>query len=140
MKAVPEITVLCCGRTLEPGFYPREGWAEDGGRRVRFIRISCGVAIEPRHLVRLFENGADGILVVTCAREACQSLFGTSCAAGRIRYTQGLLEEVGLGAGRLLLVAGDGLTAAGLAALTAEAAAAFARLGPSPVKSPAGAR
>ena len=54
-------------------------------------------------MLRPFEAGADGVLVLTCAPEKCRSLEGSRRARMRAREAKAVLEETGLGAERILL-------------------------------------
>jgi hypothetical protein len=54
-------------------------------------------------MLRAFEAGADLVGIVACARDNCHYLEGSARAARRSAFVGALLEEIGLGAGRLML-------------------------------------
>jgi coenzyme F420-reducing hydrogenase delta subunit len=59
-------------------------------------------------MLRPFERGLDGVLVLTCGRDNCKSLEGSRRAAMRVRETNNILDEVGLGSSRVLIQQADG--------------------------------
>lgn len=141
MNSVPEIVVLYCGNTVHPNTYPPEGWVSNNGYKSRFIRIPCNKNIEPVNLLKLFGQGVDGIMVVACAQNNCRFLFGSAGAQKRLGYTGKLLEETGLGTGRLLLIAQSGLSSADLNVMAGELAKEVSKLGLNSLKpAPVGAR
>jgi nicotinamide mononucleotide adenylyltransferase len=60
--------------------------------------------LQPEHLLRAFEAGADLVCVVACAEDNCHTLEGSRRAARRSDYVRGLLDQIGSGAERLLLL------------------------------------
>ncbi len=132
----PEITVLYCGETITPGTRIPEGWRDSDSGRARYVRIPCSSKIEPLNIIKLFESGADGVLLVACPHQQCQCLFGNAGAAQRVRYTQRLLDEVGIGGARLTIASQSDLSSDDIKALARELAASVSKLGPSLIKNP----
>ena len=56
------------------------------------------------YLIKAFETGADGVVIVTCKQDACRYLEGNLRAIKRAQAVDALLEEVGLGKGRIKVV------------------------------------
>lgn len=103
-------------------------------KRIRFFPLPCSGRIDPLHLMRALESGADKVYVITCPEGACRYREGNIRAGKRISYTQGLIEEIGLERERLELIitsAGDPVT---IDKLARELLARKASIGPSPVK------
>jgi F420-non-reducing hydrogenase iron-sulfur subunit len=67
------------------------------------VVVPCTGRIQPEHLLRAFEAGAEMVCVVACEEDNCHCLEGSCRAARRCEYVGGLLEEIGLGRGRLAL-------------------------------------
>lgn len=69
----------------------------------RVTAVACTGKLQPEHLLKAFEVGADVVCVVACERDDCHRLEGSRRAAQRVEYVRGLLEESGVGGGRLLM-------------------------------------
>ena len=125
----PEILVLYCGRGLSKQDYLSEGTKKSSGFKARFIMLPCSSKVETGHLIKLIEQGTDGIVVVACPEKQCQFLIGSSRAEKRIKYARTLLDEVGIEADRLGLVRRNDLSADEIMALAEERANAVRLLG-----------
>ena len=55
-------------------------------------------------MVKAFETGADGVVLITCPKGQCHNLEGNMRAQKRTQAVDSLLEEVGLGKGRIIAV------------------------------------
>jgi len=71
---------------------------------LRIIRVPCAGRVDIVHVLRAFEKGAAGVLVMGCQEGACQHLTGNIRAKERVNYTQDLLKEAGIDAGRVKVV------------------------------------
>ena len=69
---------------------------------MREIALPCTGRLQPEHLLKAFEAGADAVCVVTCAGDDCHYLEGSRRAERRVEYVRELLDEIGLGGERLL--------------------------------------
>lgn len=128
------ITIFFC-QQLDPNQdVNRRAIEGELGERIRFFPLPCSGRIDPLHLMRALESGADKVYVVTCPEGACRYREGNMRAKKRIAYTQGLIEEIGLERERLELI----VTSAGNPATVDRMAREFlgreASIGPSPVK------
>lgn len=112
----------------------RRSLEKELGEGIKFFPLPCSGRIDPLHLMRALEAGADMVYLVTCPEGACRYREGNTRAAKRLAYTQGLIEEIGLERRRLELV----VTAAGAPTTVDALAKAFlareACVGPSPVR------
>jgi coenzyme F420-reducing hydrogenase delta subunit len=128
------ITIFFC-QQLDPNQdVNRRAIEGELGERIRFFPLPCSGRIDPLHLMRALESGADKVYVVTCPEGACRYREGNIRAKKRIAYTQGLIEEIGLERERLELIvtpAGNPVTVDKMAR---EFLAREASIGPSPVK------
>jgi hypothetical protein len=70
---------------------------------VRDIALPCTGRLQPEHILKAFETGADAVCVITCAGDDCRYLEGSRRAERRVEYVRGLLDEIGLGGERLLV-------------------------------------
>ena len=130
----PEIVVIYCGRSLADNSCFSEGIKDGPGFKARFTMIPCSSKIEVLNLVKLIEQGVDGIEVIACQERQCQFLLGSTRAENRIRYARKLLGEVGIGANRLGMVRKSNLSVEEVMALVEERANAVRTLGQNPMK------
>ena len=128
--------LLYCPRTLAAG--EEDSLAsllrQPSNVDVRAEKIACGGSVQVPHLMKILEEGADAVQLVTCTDTECQSLTGSSRAAKRIDYACRLLSGFGLGAERLGIYQGSDLRAAELRDLSWERARATEPLGRHPMK------
>lgn len=71
---------------------------------VREIRLPCSGKVNIPYLVKAFESGADGVVIVTCKQDECRHLEGNMRAQKRAQAVDSLLEEIGMGKGRIAVV------------------------------------
>jgi F420-non-reducing hydrogenase iron-sulfur subunit len=95
-KTGSKITIFFCQRIDEDQDINRRPLEKELGPRIRFFPVPCSGRIEPLHLLRALESGADKVYVVTCPEGACRYREGNIRAKKRLAYAQGLIEEVGL--------------------------------------------
>ena len=61
---------------------------------VRIIRLPCTGKVDAIHLMKAFEEGADGVFVAGCLEGQCHYLEGNLRARKRVAYVKRLLAEV----------------------------------------------
>lgn len=71
---------------------------------VRIIPVPCVGRVDVLHILRAFEKGAAGVMVIGCQEGACQHLTGNTRARERAEYAKSLLKEVGIDDSRLRMV------------------------------------
>lgn len=74
------------------------------GDMFKEIRLPCSGKVNIPYLVKAFEAGADGVVIVTCRQNECRHVEGNTRAHKRAQAVDSLLEEVGLGLGRIAVV------------------------------------
>jgi coenzyme F420-reducing hydrogenase delta subunit len=136
MDPTPHIVLLYCPRTLAAGEEDSLSslLRQPSDVDLRPERIACGGSVQVPHLLKILEDGADAVQLVTCSEKECHSLTGSSRAAKRIQYASRLLSEFGLGGERLGIHQGRELGAADLCDLGRERAKTIESLGPHPMK------
>jgi len=103
-KAAPpaslNVTVFRCVNSSRPGAEARRlpQWPVP----VHEVALPCTGRLQPEHLLKAFEAGADAVCVITCAGDDCHYLEGSRRTERRVEYVRGLLDEIGLGGERLL--------------------------------------
>ncbi|MBU2518420.1 MAG: hydrogenase iron-sulfur subunit [Proteobacteria bacterium] len=130
----PRITLLYCRQSLAPEVKPVQGSRTGQGFSVRLVLLPCSSKVQLPHLMRLLEQGSDGLQIAACPEKACQHLVGSTRAEKRLNRGRELLEQVGMGAERLGLERGAGLTLEDLMQMAGRRADAARALGPNPMK------
>lgn len=130
----PDITVLYCGRSLAEPDSAKQGTMQTDGCRVKLVLLPCSSKMEVPQMLHLLKQGADGLVLAACPEGACRFLVGNDRAAKRVEFARGLLEQVGMGAARLVLDRGAGRDLDSLLALAQRQAQEVGPLGPNPLK------
>ncbi len=129
-----EIYVFACQRRVPDAWRPPFAPEEVGGHKVRLIRLPCSAKLSTVHMLRPFETGIDGVLVMTCPEKGCRSLEGSTRAKMRVREANNILDEVGLGRPRVMMKQAAGTGENSFVEAIRELAAEAEQLGPNPVK------
>lgn len=131
---VPEILLLLCRNCRGADADISAISPKTDAFSLRASMLPCSSKVEVSALLKIFENGEDGVEVVGCGKERCRFLTGSTKASQRIQYTRRLLDEVELGADRLGMTHSEALSADALVELARLRAEAVKDLGPNPMK------
>ncbi|RPJ61445.1 MAG: hydrogenase iron-sulfur subunit, partial [Dehalococcoidia bacterium] len=102
-----KIDLLCCSSSFDPDELVRSFGKDSSGLKV--IPLPCSGKVDILYLTKAFETGADGVAVVICKKGDCRYLEGNLRAAKRVEAVDTLLDEIGLGRGRVAIIqVGDG--------------------------------
>jgi F420-non-reducing hydrogenase iron-sulfur subunit len=104
-----DVTVFVCANCARRGCaptsadrprpdIPRFEWQVSA----REILIPCTGRLQPEHVLKAFESGASVVCVVGCRSDNCHYLQGSARCARRADYIRTILNEIGLGADRLM--------------------------------------
>jgi coenzyme F420-reducing hydrogenase delta subunit len=104
------------------------------GERIRFFPLPCSGRIDPLHLMRALESGADKVYLVTCPEGTCRYHEGNIRAQKRVAYVQELIEEIGLERERLELIITPEGNPATIDEMAREILDREALVGPSPMR------
>jgi coenzyme F420-reducing hydrogenase delta subunit len=95
--------------------------------------LPCTGRIDESLLLKAFENGADGVMVVGCLEGDCHYVSGNIRARARVKRVYGILEKIKIGPDRIRmynLSAGEGSK---FALYANEFVERVRELGPSPI-------
>lgn len=95
--------------------------------------LPCTGRIDESLLLKAFENGADGVMVIGCLEGDCHYVSGNIRAKARVERVYAILESIKIGADRIRmynLSAGEG---AKFAEYANEFVDQVEKLGPSPI-------
>ena len=68
---------------------------------VRIIRLPCTGKVDAIHIMKAFEDGADGVFVAGCLEGQCHFLEGNTRAKKKVAYVKKLLAEAEIESERL---------------------------------------
>jgi F420-non-reducing hydrogenase iron-sulfur subunit len=102
-----KVYLFYCASSFD-GVEPALRHGENEGE-LKAIPIPCSGKIDILYLTKAFETGADGVAVLMCPEGECRYLEGNLRARKRAEAVEALLEEIGLGKGRVAVIQmGDG--------------------------------
>ena len=110
-QASAAVTVFVCANCTRPAQAPTSagrklpatpdfGWPWP----VREIVVPCTGRLQPEHILKALESGADLVCAVACQEDNCHYLEGSKRCVRRVDYLRSILQEVGLSRDRLMLV------------------------------------
>ena len=137
-----DIVIYVCRNSLPPGTsasaLSRKLGEANSGMRVVIREVPCSGTSDVIYLLKAFEGGARGVAIITCPLGECRLAEGNYRAQVRVRTIGRLLDEIGLGSERLLLLHGAaGSKGSDLPALIEDAVKRLGALPPSRVAVPA---
>ncbi len=100
---------------------------------VRVIQLPCSGRVDILHLLRAFEDGADGVYVAGCMEGDCHFLTGNLKAARKVEYVKTVLSELGIEPERMEMFNMSSAEGPRFAEVAQEFTQAIKELGPSPV-------
>lgn len=98
-----KIYLFFCSNSLDSEVARRYG-KEHNDDDLKTISLPCSGKVDLLYLIKAFETGADGVMVVTCKQDACRYLEGNLRSSRRVAAVDELLQEIGLGSGRIKVV------------------------------------
>jgi len=99
----PRIIAFCCANCASSAANVAEGMKKALPDNVKIIQVPCTGRIEILHLLKPFEEGADGVYVAGCQEDSCQYINGIAKAAKRVAHVQKMLEELDIEPDRIRL-------------------------------------
>jgi F420-non-reducing hydrogenase iron-sulfur subunit len=97
-----KIHLFCCSSSFDPTELVR--YCSQQGDELRAIPLPCSGKVDILYLIKAFETGADGVAIVACKQGECRYLEGNLRARKRAEAIDTLLEELGLGKGRMVFI------------------------------------
>lgn len=101
---------------------------------VRVIQLPCSGRVDILHLLRSFEDGADGVYVAGCLEGECHYLTGNLKARRKVNYVKKMLEALGIEPERVEMFNMSSSEGPRFAQVAREFTETIRKLGPSPVK------
>ena len=101
---------------------------------IRIIRVPCTGKVDVLHILRAFEKGADGVVVVGCMEGDCHFTSGNFRARKRVEQAKRILDTVGVGGERARMYNLSSAEGPRFAEYAREMDQEIRGLGPSPIK------
>ena len=99
---------------------------------LQFVSMACSSMVKDVFLLRAFEAGADGVIVLVCPEGQCRYVEGNIRANKRVTWVKNLLDEIGLDGRRLSLFNISATDADTFGRVIRETIARLEDLGPNP--------
>ncbi len=90
----PRILAVCCSNCAASAAGVADGMKKALPDNVKVVQVPCTGRIEILHLLKPFEEGADGVYVAGCQEDSCQYISGISKASRRVAHVRKILEEL----------------------------------------------
>ena len=90
----PRIIAFYCSNCASAAADVADGLKMALPESVKIIHIPCTGRIEVLHLLKPFEEGADGVYIAGCQEDSCQYITGVKKAAQRVAHVKKILEEL----------------------------------------------
>ena len=92
----PQIIAFCCNYCSYAAADLAGSIRMSYPANVKIILVPCSGRVDPLHLIRTLEEGADGIFVAGCLEGDCHFETGNFKAKKRVAYVRQLLDEIGI--------------------------------------------
>jgi len=90
-----KIYIFYCANSIDPEVL-RQCCGLQGNDLVQSVSLPCSGKLELIYMLKTFETGADGAVLITCPEGECRHLEGNLRAHKRAQAVRTLLEEIGL--------------------------------------------
>jgi coenzyme F420-reducing hydrogenase delta subunit len=98
-----KIILFYCSNSINPDEIIKAS-KKDEDTEIKVISLPCSGKVDLLYLLKAIETGADGAFLITCLQGNCQNLEGNLRAKKRADAVNSILEEAGLGKGRIVVI------------------------------------
>jgi F420-non-reducing hydrogenase iron-sulfur subunit len=99
--SLPKIVVFCCYQSAYEAADMAGTMKMSLPDNISIVRIPCTGKVDMIHILKAFELGAAGVMVLACHEDNCKFLTGNTRARKRVEYLKRELEMIGLEKERL---------------------------------------
>ncbi|MBW1921850.1 MAG: hydrogenase iron-sulfur subunit [Deltaproteobacteria bacterium] len=97
----PRILAFYCANCASSAANVSESMSLGVPAGVKMVQVPCTGRIETLHLLKPFEEGADGVYVAGCQEDSCRYMSGILKAEKRVAQVKRILEELDIEPGRI---------------------------------------
>lgn len=126
----PKIVAFCCNFCAFAAADLAGAMRLQYSPNIRIIRLPCTGKVDAIHLMKAFEEGADGIFVAGCLEGQCHFLEGNLRAKKRVAYVKKLLAEAKIEPERIEMFNLSSAMGARFAEIVEEMSERIKKLGP----------
>ncbi|MHC9538778.1 MAG: hydrogenase iron-sulfur subunit [Vulcanimicrobiota bacterium] len=90
----PEIIAYCCHHCAFAAADLAGAMRLSYPANVKIVRLPCTGKLDLIHILKSFEDGADGVVIMGCLEGTCHFLKGNLRARKRVEYMKRLLAEI----------------------------------------------
>ncbi len=101
---------------------------------VKIVKVPCTGRVDIIHMLKAFEQGADGVYLAGCLEGECHFLRGILRAKQRVAHVKELLNECGIGGERIAMYNLSSAQGQRFAEIAREMTEKVRGLGPNPAK------
>ena len=102
MNPKSNIVVFACN-WCSPTAVDFEVLENNSSANIFIIRLMCAGSFHSSFAIKVFELGADGVLIIGCQKEECHYGFGNNKVYEQVGVAQNLLALLGSGTNRIKL-------------------------------------
>ncbi|MFX1420501.1 MAG: hydrogenase iron-sulfur subunit [Promethearchaeota archaeon] len=99
----PNLLVFCCNWCSYAGADLAGVSRFQYPPNIRIIRVMCSSRVEPIFVLRAFNNGIDGVLIIGCHIGDCHYMKGFEYTQNRMKHLKKLIKCIGIEADRFQL-------------------------------------
>jgi F420-non-reducing hydrogenase iron-sulfur subunit len=100
---------------------------------IKIIQVPCTGRVDILHMLRAFEDGADGVYVAGCLEGECHFISGNIKTRKKVEYVKKTLEELGIEPERIEMFNLSSAQGSRFAEIANEMTTKIRELGPSPI-------
>ncbi len=97
----PKIVAFCCHYCAYAAADLAGAMRLQYPNTISIIKLPCTGKLDVLHVLRAFEDGADGVFVAGCMEGDCHYQKGNYNAKRRVKYAKKLLDQLGLDGQRI---------------------------------------
>lgn len=101
---------------------------------IKVIQLPCSGRVDILHLLKAFEDGADGVYVAGCKEGDCHFLSGNLKARRKVNYVKSVLSSLGVEPERIEMFNMSSAEGPRFAQVAREFTETIKVLGPTPIK------
>jgi F420-non-reducing hydrogenase iron-sulfur subunit len=125
---VPKIAILYCQHSILRNTDIQSAINRELPCTVQPAEMPCSSRVQLPHLLKILDEGCDGVEIVACPEEGCRFLVGSRRAEKRVLHGRALLERIGVGGARLGITFASGLSGEALVDLAVKRGKAISLL------------
>lgn len=92
----PKIIAFCCSNCASAAATVAHDMKKVLPENVKVVQVPCTGRVEILHLLKPFQEGADGVYVAGCQVDSCRYISGIEKATKRVEHVKKILEDLNI--------------------------------------------